>query len=385
VPPQARAQLAASPQARQEFLRDLKEMLSVAEEARGAGFAARPDVRLQLELSRAFIISREYMRRRQQAGATSQEQVVSKDEIVAFLKEPGQDVKFAEFLQDYMRNRTAQQQQTPLTTVEREELERNWASVMLSSRKGIAAGLDKSRAVQVMITYQHARLLASSYFREQLSQRTKATEPEIDAYLAIHPELDPKEARAKVEDILRRVRAGEDFAKLADEFTQDPSGKGKGGDLGWFGRGMMVKPFEDAAFALKPGEVSGVVETRFGFHIIKLDERREQAGADGKPAEQVHARHILIIPPGAQGRRDAPQTPREQARTGVENEKRTRLLQEVVGRTRVTLPTDFEVNTTITMPPPPAPTGTGGSATRPPVNPANTSQPRPAATPPPRP
>jgi hypothetical protein len=82
-----------------------------------------------------------------------------------------------------------------------------------------------------------------------------------------------EELRKKAEGILARVRAREDFATLAKESSEDPGSAPKGGDLGTFGRGQMVPPFEQAAFALKPGEVSGVVETPFGFHIIKVTER----------------------------------------------------------------------------------------------------------------
>ncbi len=70
------------------------------------------------------------------------------------------------------------------------------------------------------------------------------------------------------QEILERLKKGESFAALAQQYSIDGSRK-RGGDLGEFGRGMMVKPFEDAAFALKPGEVSGIIKTQFGYHIIK--------------------------------------------------------------------------------------------------------------------
>jgi len=82
-----------------------------------------------------------------------------------------------------------------------------------------------------------------------------------------------EELRKKAEGILARVRAREDFAALAKESSEDPGSAQNGGELGTFGRGQMVPPFEQAAFALKAGEVSGVVETPFGFHIIKVSER----------------------------------------------------------------------------------------------------------------
>lgn len=93
-------------------------------------------------------------------------------------------------------------------------------------------------------------------------------------------------ARAKAQEILARVRKGEDFAALARQFSQDPGSAASGGDLGFFGRGTMDKAFEDAVFALKPDEVSEPVRSAFGFHIIKLDEIKS---GQGKPYEEVRA------------------------------------------------------------------------------------------------
>ena len=99
-------------------------------------------------------------------------------------------------------------------------------------------------------------------------------------------------ARREIEEILAQARAGADFAELARQRSQGPSAP-RGGDLGFVPRGQLVKPFEDAAFALQPGEISEVVRTEFGFHIIKLVARR-----DGQvvPEQQVAAQirnHLL--------------------------------------------------------------------------------------------
>ena len=81
-------------------------------------------------------------------------------------------------------------------------------------------------------------------------------------------------ARTKAADILKDVKAGKDFAALAKQHSQDPGSAPKGGDLGFFQQGQMVGPFNDVAFKLTPGQVSDLVETEFGFHIIKVAEKQ---------------------------------------------------------------------------------------------------------------
>lgn len=88
------------------------------------------------------------------------------------------------------------------------------------------------------------------------------------------PLSDEKKAakRKEMEDILKQAKAGKDFAELAKQYSEDPGSKNTGGEY-TFPRGKMVKEFEDTAFSLKPGEISGIIETRYGYHIIKLSEK----------------------------------------------------------------------------------------------------------------
>ena len=83
------------------------------------------------------------------------------------------------------------------------------------------------------------------------------------------------QARAKAEQVLKDVKAGGDFAALAKQHSADPGSAANGGDLGFFQQGQMVGPFNDAAFSLAPGAISELVETDFGFHIIKVAEKKE--------------------------------------------------------------------------------------------------------------
>jgi peptidyl-prolyl cis-trans isomerase C len=86
--------------------------------------------------------------------------------------------------------------------------------------------------------------------------------------------------------VIARINKGEDFTKVAKEVTEDPSGKANGGDLGWFTKDQMVPEFSEVAFKLKPGQISEPVHTQFGWHVIKLEDKRKKqapAFADVKP------------------------------------------------------------------------------------------------------
>lgn len=91
--------------------------------------------------------------------------------------------------------------------------------------------------------------------------------------------------RNKMEGILARAKSGEDFAALAKEFSEDPGSRDNGGLYEDFGRGQMVKPFEDASFSVPVGEISDIVETTYGYHIIQVVDRKEET----RPIEEVRA------------------------------------------------------------------------------------------------
>jgi len=101
------------------------------------------------------------------------------------------------------------------------------------------------------------------------------------------PAEDKARARAKLEAVVAQIQKGEDFAKLARENSDDTGSKAQGGELPWISSGETVPPFEKAAFALKVGELSSVVESPFGFHVIKLHERKP---AGQVPFEQAKSR-----------------------------------------------------------------------------------------------
>ncbi len=96
------------------------------------------------------------------------------------------------------------------------------------------------------------------------------------AHILVSHKDDKDKAKKKAEELLGRIKKGEDFSSLASKYSDDPGSAKKGGDLGYFSIGMMVKPFENAAVALKKGETSGIVETEYGYHIIRVDDIKEE-------------------------------------------------------------------------------------------------------------
>jgi len=145
--------------------------------------------------------------------------------------------------------------------------------------------IERDLAIQQLIT-------------EKFVQKVTITDKETKAYYDSHPQgfrrpeqvrvshilisvdqtadqAQKAAARKKIEDIQKKLNKGEDFAALAREFSQCPSGS-RGGDLGYLGRRQLVKPIEEVAFALPPGQVSDIVESPFGYHLIKVIEKRPE-------------------------------------------------------------------------------------------------------------
>lgn len=325
--PQARARLATDDGARRDFAKNVRELLSVADEAKSKGIAYRPEIRRQMELVRAIVIAQSYAE--SQGGAPGAAAQPSDAEIEAFFKEPGQEERFQQFVKDAQASNPMMAGQA-IPDEQMKQIKKQLGQVLIGERRGVAAKVDQKRSVELQIMLEQSRLLASTYAKETLIPNTKATDAEVAAYIAKHPELDDKQTRVKAEQVLKRARAGEDFAALAKEFSTDPGSKDKGGDLGWFGKGQMVPEFEKAAFALQPGQISEIVESPFGLHIIKVEDKKTET-KDGKPEEQVHARHILIAA-GAANPFGPPKSPKDQAREAVEQEKEKNLIEEIVKR-----------------------------------------------------
>jgi parvulin-like peptidyl-prolyl isomerase len=332
--PQVRQRLAMDEAARKDFARDIRRLFAVAEDAEAHGVGKEPDFKRQLEFQRANILSQFYQ---QEQGENAVQ--ITDQEVDAYFSQPVNKYKFDQLLADAKSQNPTMAQDIPEDRLK--QIKQNVGRIYIAEKRAVDQGIDKKQSVRLQLMLQHARMLVQKYATDTLQNKIKASDEEIKKYLEAHPERDTEqEMRTKAEEVLKRIRAGEDFAKLAQEFGSDGT-KDVGGDLGWFGPGRMHPDFEKAAYALKPGEVSDLVKTPFGIHIIKLEGRKTET-VDGKPQEMVHARHILFADPN-RNPFGPPQTPADKARAAIEKEKGEKLLDEIVSRSHVKVADNYSV------------------------------------------
>lgn len=282
--PEQQRQLYADPASKQRMLNLLQEAIVFGAEARRLGYANRPENVYQMELQRDFWLSSAYREKHRDVRVT-------KEEVETYYSQhPGA-------LDEYARY-------NPQHRARLQEIRPQLAEIRLLAERAHQEGLDREPGLNLQITYFPYAILREALLRD-LQAETSVSDEEIQAYYQQHQDEfsqvsarhilfstrptqnpnsgsepakapDPEAVRRRASEVLQRVKAGEDFAQLAKEFSDDPGSREKGGDLGYFGRGQMVKPFEEAAFNLPPGQISDVVESPFGFHIIKVEDRRIQ-------------------------------------------------------------------------------------------------------------
>jgi len=191
----------------------------------------------------------------------------------------------------------------------RKQFADNIVRIVVLAQEGKRRKLDESSAYRTQSMFQDANILANMTY-EEIGKNIKLDEADVRKYYEAHKaefeqvrarhiliraqgsptavrpgqkDLTEAEALAKAQDLRKRIEAGEDFAQLAQQESDDTGSGAKGGDLGFFRHGQMVPSFEQAAFALQPGELSEPVKTPFGYHLIKVEARESKSFEEVRP------------------------------------------------------------------------------------------------------
>ena len=310
-PPTQLQQLAGDPEKKKNLLKDLKMILAVAQHADYEGYGERPTVKSRIAIQTDIILQEAYKKKYPDVQ-------VSDEEVAAYHKENPDDLN--SFLD--ANPQFKQQAQGP----QGDRFKKEYGQIKVLAKRARQEGLESEKSTQVRLLLDRSQVLYQAYvteYQEKLGETSD--DAEVDQYLKEHssdfkqvrhilistmppppppPGTDDKddkdgddkkpqalskdEARQKAQSILDRIRKGEDFAKLARENSDDPGSKENGGSLGVITReDPLVPEFKTAAFALKSGEVSDIVETQFGFHIIKAEELDTSALSDPQARQKL--------------------------------------------------------------------------------------------------
>ena len=380
--------LAEDPEMKKQQIENLKQLLAFASQAQKDGLAADPTNKQELQNIRAEILAVNYDREiNKDKGPMPAFGFISEDQVKAYWDQDNgpppskswfggetetrtHDAEFNDFLNakiEVLKKSSPEMKDKEITDEEKTQARDIFAKIRIYKAeydaKAKSGELSKEFVAKanLQVKLQQAQFLARLY-SEKITDKAKVTDEEIAAYIASHPELDPAQKKAKAQGILDRIKSGEDFAKLADELSDDPGTKGKGGLYADVPKGRMVAPFEAAALALQPGQVApDLVETDFGYHIIKLERKLEAKPAaktgnstgtakepgkePAKDEETYDVRHILIStgfkdPDNPTGR-EAPV--KDYVKNKLETEKEKKVLDDIVAANNIQVPDDFTV------------------------------------------
>ncbi len=335
LPPQKQQEIAANPEEKKKFLDQIKKLLAVAQAAEEEGYSQRPEVKTQTDFQTDLHLNQAYRKK-------YPDMKVSDDQLNAYYQSHPSD--FDNFLQSNPQFQRGAQ---------REQFKKQFGEFKVIADLARKEKLDEDGMTKLAILLDRSQVLQNAYLND-FGKNTGGliSDQEVERYYNNHkadfdevrvrhvlissqpPDtsqpgqkdadkdkpkpLTKDEARQKAQAILNRARKGEDFAKLAKENSDDLGSKDRGGEYDFFPRGQMVPEFENAAFSLKLGEISDIVETLYGFHIIKLEGRRTAAS----PATE--------------------QKMRQRVTDKLKQEKIAARIAEIADKSLVVVPEDFD-------------------------------------------
>ncbi len=340
---------------RRTFLKGMREYLALAAAARREGMTEDPAFRINFEHKKNILLADLYQAKLSKETGTDYK--VLREALDAVWKDPANEKQF-ELDMSTLRDIQSAVARERGETISIQKLEGgslvkardNWSRVkILSDMAKNNYDFMSQPVIRLRTRILEAGILSADYLRKHWSKVT-ANEADIADYLSRNPHYSVAAKRAKAEALLQRVRAGEDFASLASQFSEDRTTKIKGGLHENLSQGVIWEDVEKAALALDgQGTVDRLVETETGFHIVKLENKKVSKDAEGKEVLKFSLRHILI-----QRKFEDPQnmnpdipspflSPEEIAKAAVEIEKRNAFVEQVLQKYDISLPEDFAV------------------------------------------
>lgn len=346
-----------SAERRKAFLKGMREYLATAAQARREGLTEDANFKINAEYKKNILLADLY--RAKLTHEQGKFYVVPQEEINAVWADSKNEELFSRDIKTLQEIQRAAAKvggnQMPVSELAGESLTKarsNWAQTkVLSERAKADPEFMRRPEIPLRLKIVEAGILASDYLRSKWASRIKATDAEIAEYLAAHPEYDVAKKRWKAEETLRRARAGEDFAKLTAEYSEDRRTKESGGLYKDVAENVVWKEVEEAALKLEKGQLAeNLVESSIGFHVVKLEDKKRTVNADGKEAYTFSVRHILLQKNFEEPGEPIPGVPppfmsaREIAVSQVEKRKRDALIAEILRQNPVSLPEDFTLD-----------------------------------------
>ncbi|MGE3467461.1 MAG: peptidylprolyl isomerase [Pyrinomonadaceae bacterium] len=340
-----------SPEDRKAFVKGLGEYLALAGQARREGMADDPQFVVNFEYKEDKLLADLYQAKL--SNGPDGRYTVPAVEIEAIWKDRKNEQKFERTMETLRsiqravaRDRGDEIVIGPLQGGALEKIRDNWARARFLAEKARSDMEFMARPdVVLRVKLLEAGILSNDYIRKYWNSAIKASDAEIDEFIASHPEYDLGLKLAAAKGVLARARSGENFTKLAAEFSEDRVTKDKGGLYENITPEATWPEVEKVALSLDVGQIAPqLVETTTGYHIVKLEKKARTTSQDEAQAREFSFRHILFQKAYANPMHVNPQipapfiSPKEIARQKIESDKRSKFVSAILETSQIRLP-----------------------------------------------